>query len=89
LGPPFAVVAVARTVLAPARSVALMVISCHVAHAPVPGKLWLAATTVPLTEMLIGRSVVVPLANRKVRLAGPAAAELTFGNSTKLPITLS
>src|SRR4051812_44687379 len=76
-GPPLAVVPVALIVLAPAFSVALRLISCQVVHAPVPGKDWPAAMDVPLTVTLIGRSTVVPLAKRNVRVCGPAVAALT------------
>jgi hypothetical protein len=81
LGPPFAVVAVTRMVLAPATRVALTVLSCQLLHAPVPGKLRPPAASVPLTVTSMGRSVVVPLANRNTRAAGPVAAAVT-ANST-------
>jgi hypothetical protein len=37
-GPPFAVVAVARTLLAPATRVTVAAFSCQVVQAPVPAK---------------------------------------------------
>src|SRR5687768_16083752 len=58
---PSAVVAVSRTVLAPAFSVAWTVTALQLGHAPVPGKLG-EATTIPLTAMSAGRAVLVPLA---------------------------
>src|SRR5262245_13184715 len=79
LAPPFAVVAVTRTVLAPAFRVAVTLVVCHVSQLPVPGKDRPARTTVPLTEMSAGLSVPVPLAYLKVSVAGPAAVTL---NST-------
>src|SRR6476469_3315459 len=88
LGPPLAVVELTRTVLAPAASVALSVSSSQAVQSPVPGNDRPAATTAPLTAMSIGRSAVVPLAYRRVRLAGPAAWASTV-NWTELPTTLS
>src|SRR6266536_3076859 len=77
LGPPFAVVAVARIVFDPALTAAVMDFVCQVSQLPVPGKDSSSATSVPLTVMSIGRLVVVPLANRKARVAVPAVAALT------------
>src|SRR6266498_2821198 len=74
LGPPAAPVAVAWMVLAPALSVALSVLVDQVSQLPVTPKETPAATTVPLTEMSIGRLVVDPLDNRMDRLAEPADA---------------
>src|SRR5690242_7216713 len=88
LGPPFAVVAVALIVLTPSSSGAFRVEVCQVVQEPVPGNERAAATRVPLTVMSIGRSVAVPLANR--RLSGVVRApETVTVNSTELPITLS
>src|SRR5690242_4837782 len=87
-GPPFAVVAVARTMLLPAFRFAVMLAVCQVSHVPVPGNARFCATRVPLTVMSIGRLVVVPLANRKVREGEPPAAAVTV-HSTELPATLS
>jgi hypothetical protein len=75
LGPPLAVVAVARTVFAPGFSVAVAV--CQVSHEPVPGKAGPATAGAPLTVMSIGRFVVVPLANRNASVAVPAAGAVT------------
>src|SRR5688500_7254092 len=68
LGPPPAVVAVARTVLLPARGVAVTVASCQVDQAPVPGNASAALTSAPLTVIRIGRLTAVPLAKRKRRV---------------------
>src|SRR5687768_7924924 len=75
LGPPLADVDVSAMVLAPALSVTLKVSVTHVDHAPVP---WNAmfCTVVPLTDRSIGRTVVVPLANRISTLYEPAAPAL-------------
>ncbi len=62
LGPPSAVVEVARTVLVPARNAALTALVCQVSQSAVGGKDIPVATSVPLTVMSIGRSTVVPLA---------------------------
>src|SRR4051794_2578158 len=55
LGPPLAVVAVARTRLVPDRRLSVTLRVCQVVQAPVPGKL----TEVPFTDMV--RPAVVPL----------------------------
>src|SRR6266540_357231 len=86
-GPPFAVVAVARTVLAPALRFTVMVRLCQVSQLPVLAKDSSSATSAPLTNTSIGRFVVDPLANRIVTVAGPAAAALTV-HCTELPTTL-
>src|SRR5689334_19974914 len=62
LGPPLAVVAVARIVSVPAVSGTLTVLVTQVFQSAVAGKDTPEATTVPPTEMSIGRSVEVPLA---------------------------
>jgi hypothetical protein len=62
LGPPLAVVAVTRILLLPAVRGALTVLVCQVSQLPVAGKETSVAAAVPLTEMSIGRLVVVPLA---------------------------
>ena len=46
-------------------------------QAPVPLNARLALTTMPLTLIVIGRLVVVPLANRKVNFAVLACGTLT------------
>src|SRR5689334_8360973 len=61
LGPPLAVVAVARTVLLPAFSGALSVLVAQVFQSVVAGNETPVATTAPLTVIVIGRSTVVPL----------------------------
>lgn len=61
LARPFAVVAVARTVLAPAESGALTVWIIQFVQEPVPGN-WSVVATVPLIVIVAGRLVVVPLA---------------------------
>jgi hypothetical protein len=66
LGPPSAVVAVARTVLTPAFRVTLSWASAQVSQVPVPGKF--RAWAVALTVMAIGRLAVVPLAYLSVRV---------------------
>ncbi|OLB65891.1 MAG: hypothetical protein AUI10_04990 [Actinobacteria bacterium 13_2_20CM_2_72_6] len=86
-GPPLAVVAVARTLLSPAFTAAVIVTVCQVSQLPVPGNDCDALTTCPLTLMLIGRSTVVPLATRSPSVAVPPAVALTV-HSTKLPLTL-
>src|SRR6266545_1460771 len=60
-GPPLTVVAVARTVLVPALSAAVILLTVQLVHTPVLGNDTPEATTVPLTLISIGRSVVVPL----------------------------
>jgi len=80
-GPPAAVLAVARIVLLPAFSGALMVTVCQVDQAPVGGKASSSETSVPLTVMSIGRFTAEPLAYRKPRLTLPAAGAPTV-NST-------
>jgi hypothetical protein len=63
-----AVVAVARTLLAPAVSVALTVTSCQVSQFPVGLNATSLPTTVPLTLMSIGRFTVEPFEDRNARL---------------------
>jgi len=87
LGPPPAPVAVARTVLAPARRFAVMVTVAQVVQAPVALNACPAATTEPLTAMSIGRLAAWPLAYRIASVAGPAAAASTV-HSTALPEAL-
>jgi hypothetical protein len=60
----------------------------HVDHAPVP---WNAmfCTVVPLTDRSIGRTVVVPLANRISTLYEPAAPALFTAHEMPLPTALS
>src|SRR3954447_5002895 len=87
LGPPAAVVAVARILSEPAVSGTSTVPVAQVFQSAVAGKDTPEATTVPFTEMSIGRSVEVPLAYRRVRAAVPAEAALTV-NSTDEPLTL-
>src|SRR5690348_12674411 len=53
LGPPLAVVAVARIVLAPAESPTVNVTVCQVSQLPVLGNDSALRTSVPLTEMSI------------------------------------
>jgi hypothetical protein len=67
--------------LAPAVRVVVTVTSAQVSQLVVGLNATAAAATVPLTVMSIGRLVVVPLAWRKVRVAGPAAPAVTV-NST-------
>src|SRR6266536_2139998 len=66
-GPPFAVVAAARTVLAPAASELV----AHESHDPVPPNARPEDTTLPFTMMSIGRLVPVPLAYRRPSVTGP------------------
>src|SRR5215211_4904411 len=54
-GPPLAVVAVARILLAPAARLALMVTVCQVVQAPVPGKARPGLTRLPSIAMSSGR----------------------------------
>ncbi len=61
---------------------------CQVVQAPVPLNARLALTTAPFTVIDIGRFTVVPLANRKVSAAEPAAGAVTL-NCTALPTALS
>jgi hypothetical protein len=61
LGPPLDVVAVARIVLSPALRVTVVETSAQLGHPPVPGKFTEPASAA-LTEMDIGRLVVLPLA---------------------------
>src|SRR5436309_2783035 len=77
LGPPPAVVAVARTVLLPAFNDAVMLTSAQVSQLAVGSNARLAAITVPSTLMSAGRLVVVPLAYRIPKVAVPALAALT------------
>jgi hypothetical protein len=86
LGPPFAVVAVARTVWAPAERVVVTVVVVQVVQAPVPAKDGVD-TVAPSTAMVIGRLVVVPLAKRKTRDALPAVPAVT-DHSTQEPTSL-
>lgn len=65
----------------------LTVLVVQVFQSAVAGKDTAEATTVPPTEMSIGRSTDVPLAYRKVTAEVPAAAALTV-NSTEEPLTL-
>ena len=67
---------VARIVLVPAVKVAASVRSAHVVHTPVVGKATVTGGP-PLTETASGRSAAVPLAYRKVSVAGPAVASGT------------
>ena len=55
----------------------MRVVVAQVVQAPVVVNAVAAATTAPLTEMSIGRLSAVPLANRMVSVAVPAAAALT------------
>src|ERR1044072_9905264 len=87
-GPRLAVVAVARTVFVPATSEACTVTVRQVVHAPVPGKDRPVAMVVPLREMLIGRSTVVPLAYRRISRTWRACGE-SVAHSTDEPVTLS
>ncbi len=67
----------ARIVLVPATSPTVTERVCQVVQAPVPGKASAALTTAPFTAMSSGRFTAVPLAYRKVRVAGPAVAAVT------------
>jgi hypothetical protein len=87
LGPPVAVVAAARMVLVPALTGTVKFLDTQVSQVPVPGKDAPVATVVPFAEMVIGRSTVVPLANRSATVALPALAAVTV-NSTKAPTAL-
>src|SRR4051812_20607847 len=87
LGPPLAVVAVARILLLPAGSGTFTLFDAQVFQSAVAGKETAVETTVPLTEMSIGRSTVVPLAYRRVSDDVPAVAAPTV-NSTEEPLTL-
>src|SRR4051812_40146037 len=87
LGPPLAVVAVARILWVPAASGTSTVLVAQVFQSAVAGKDTAGATTVPSTERSIGRSVAVPLAYRRVTEPVPAEAALTV-NSTEEPLTL-
>src|SRR3954451_15616550 len=62
LGPPLAVTAVARIWLVPAESPTVNVTVCQVSQLPVLGKDSAERTSVPFTEMSIGRSTLAPLA---------------------------
>src|SRR5882762_742482 len=84
LGPPFAVVAVARMVLLPALRFTVVVTVTQLAQSPVPAKDRLA-TVVPLTMMFIGRFTAVPLANRTRSAVGPAWVTFTV-KCTKDPV---
>src|SRR6266545_1887664 len=75
LGPPAAPVAVARTVLPPALSVAGTDRVCQVSQFAVAGKLTEVAGP-PLTLMSIGRAAPLPLANRNASVALPAVVRL-------------
>src|SRR4051794_31858615 len=88
LGPPFAVVAVARIVLAPAARSALTASSAQVSQSPVPAKTRSALTAAPLTVIVIGRATVVPLAYRKESEYAPAAETVTE-NWTYDPVVLT
>ncbi len=81
LGPPSAVVAVARILLEPAFRGTLTVLVAQVFQSAVAGKDTPEATTVPPTEMSMGRSTAVPLAYRKVTAEVAAEAPFTV-NST-------
>ena len=59
---------------------------CQVSHEPVTGKLTDVAAP-PFTLMSIGRAAALPLANRIVSVAPPAAAALT-DHWTNPPATL-
>src|SRR6266487_5061643 len=59
----------------------------QVVHEPVPAKATPEAAAEPLTDTVIGRLVVVPLAYRNVSVAFCACAAGTV-NSTWLPVTL-
>src|SRR6185369_13057010 len=72
LGPPLAVEPVARILTLPAGTDAVTVLVCQVSQLPVPANDSALLTTVPLTAMFIGRSTVVPLANRSPIVAVPA-----------------
>ena len=74
LGPPFAVVAVARTVFVPAVSDAGMLIVFQVSQLVVLPNACAAAIVVPLTVIDIGRLVVVPLEYRRFSVVPPAEA---------------
>src|SRR5256885_1311757 len=74
-GPPLAVVAVSRTVLEPAFTVAGTGTVAQVSHDPVGGKSSVA-TAESLTVTVIGRLAVEPLAYRNINVAPPAAAAL-------------
>src|SRR2546429_5084954 len=87
LGPPAAPVAVARTVLVPALSVAGTSTVCHVDQLPVPAK-ETAVAGPPFTDTSTGRASVLPLAYRNVSVALPAWAAFTE-NSTKPPAALT
>src|SRR3712207_5153801 len=82
-GPPFAVVAAIRTVLAPAASGTRTAAVCQVVHAPVGPKVTVPAGVAPTTRS-IGRAVVVPLAYRKTSVAVPAWVAVTV-HSCALP----
>src|SRR5262249_21972049 len=84
---PLAVVAVARTVFAPALSGALTVWIIQLVQLPVPGNCRVV-TVLPLIVIVAGRLVVVPLAYRNTRLLVPAAVGLTV-HSTAAPTALS
>src|SRR3954463_9048712 len=62
LGPPLAVVAVARIRLVPADRPTVNVTVCQVSQVPVLGNDSALRTSVPLTVMSIGRSTLAPLA---------------------------
>src|SRR6266540_2679708 len=68
LGPPLAVVAVARILLVPAGSVVLMLASAQVSQLVVGLNAMSLAMVLLLTLMSIGRLTVVPLAYRNVRM---------------------
>src|SRR5207247_2372012 len=87
LGPPLAVVAVARTVLPPAVRVVVTVTSAQVSQLAVGLNATPAATRVPLTVISIGRLAVDPLAWRTDSFAVPALAALTV-HCTYEPATL-
>ena len=71
LPPPEAVVAVARILLVPVASVAVSFALCQVAQSPVLASARVPAD-VPLTVTATGRSVVPPLAYRKLSVTVPA-----------------
>src|SRR6266511_3457395 len=77
LGPPLAVVAVARILLVPAGSVVLMLASAQVSQLVVGLNAMSLAMVLLLTLMSIGRLTVVPLAYRNVRMTVPATSWLT------------
>src|SRR2546430_2456630 len=82
LGPPVAVVAVARILLVPMATGAVTVFVAQVSQLVVAGNDTAVVTVLPLTAMSIGRSTVVPLAYRNASVALPAADALTV-NSTE------